>query len=60
MEGDEQEIALDLSEDPILDPIEVAEIVSRMLIPYESTFNKGERYSLDDGCYQIQQKPAAL
>ena len=60
MEGTEQEIALDLSEDPILDPNEVIEIVSQMLIPYESSFNKGERFSLDNGCYQIQQKPAAL
>ena len=31
MEGDEQEIALDLSEDPILDPNEVAEMLHRLL-----------------------------
>jgi hypothetical protein len=60
MEGNEQEIAIDISKDSILDPNEVAEMVAKMLIPYESTFNKGERYSLDNGCYQIQQKPAAL
>ncbi len=53
MQENEQEIA-------ILDPNEIAEIVSKMLIPYEITFNIEERYLLDDGCYQIRQKPAAL
>lgn len=60
MEENEQEIAIDISEEPILDPNEIAEIVSKILVPYESTLNREERYLLDDGCYQIRQKPAAL
>jgi len=60
VEENEQEIAIDISKDPILDLTEITEIVSKLLFPYESTFNKEERYSLDNGCYQIRQKPAAL
>jgi hypothetical protein len=61
MSKNEKEISKDLDSQLSFDPYELAEIVSRMLIPYESTFNKGEKFCLgEDGCYIIPQKPPAL
>ena len=61
MEENEQEISKDLDSQLSFDPYELAEIVSRMLTPYESTFNRGEKFYLgEEGCYIIPQKAPAL
>jgi len=60
MSKNKKEIARDLDSQLSFDPYELSEIVSMMLIPYESTFNRGEKFYLNEGCYIIPQKAPAL
>ena len=68
MEQIEQEVEVEMTDELLSideelkkykcwDPSEVDEICRKLLTDYESTFNRGERYCLCEGCYHITKKP---
>jgi len=47
----------ELKKKKVFDINEINEIVSGLMAPYESTFLKGDRHCLCEGCYRKTQKP---